>query len=66
MTCYNFPFYTTLSESRTNHYAILTGKFLCNILLVYFFGIYECQYDFVVIIRSCLRKAFPYAFVSIL
>ena len=45
----NFSLYTSLSKSRADDNAILSGKHLSNILVVYLLRVDECQYGLPVV-----------------
>ena len=62
----NFSLYTSLSKSRADDNAILSGKHLSNILVVYLLRVDECQYGLPVVVCASLIQALTNALVCVL
>ena len=63
---YNLALDATLSESRTNQYAVLAFYLLSHILLGQIFRVDECDVHLAVVVRTGVREAFAYRLVSVL
>ena len=66
MGCYDFSFDTTLPKSRTDHDAVLTWKFVGNIVFGDTFWIDKADIDLIIIVGSGVREAFTNTLIGIL
>ena len=66
MGSYNLTLNSSLTESGTNHDAVLTGQLLFYVFLRDLLGVDESQYGLIVIVGTCLRKALTNTLICIL